>query len=141
MSEVARCRNRSRRSGPTEPECEAIVDPRPSTPATPRSTLLRRPDHMVRSRLTWEEHGCGEELIEAPIVESWVAMLNQVHLDVSRRQRRRRHLTLQRPTEDRPDPDARSVARGARLFLLFTFSISETDVGGRSSRVIAHVPR
>ena len=67
--------------------------PAHSTPATPRSTLLRRPDHMVRSRLTWEEHGCGEELIEAPIVDPWVTILNQVHLDVSRRQRRRRHLT------------------------------------------------
>jgi len=32
---------------------------RHSTPATSRSTLLRRPDHMVRSRLMWEEHGCG----------------------------------------------------------------------------------
>ena len=93
MSEVARCRNRSRRSGPTEPECEAIVVPRHSTPATPRSTLLRRPDHMVRSRLTWEEHSCRGELIEAPIVDPWVTMLNQAHLDVSRRQRRRRHLT------------------------------------------------
>ena len=77
----------------TEPENEAIVVPRHSTPATSRSTLLRRPDHMVRSRLTWEEHGCGEELIEAPIVDPWVTILNQVHLDVSRRQRRRRHLT------------------------------------------------
>jgi hypothetical protein len=58
-----------------------------------RSTLLRRPDHMVRSRLTWEEHSCRGELIEAPIVDPWVTMLNQAHLDVSRRQRRRRHLT------------------------------------------------
>ena len=76
----------------TEPENEAIVVPRHSTPATSRSTLLRRPN-CEEGRLTWEEHGCGEELIEAPIVDPWVTILNQVHLDVSRRQRRRRHLT------------------------------------------------
>jgi len=36
---------------------------------------------MVRSRLTWEEHSCRGELIEAPIVDPWATMLNQVHLD------------------------------------------------------------
>eukprot|EP00964_Phaeocystis_antarctica_P126645 scaffold90304_cov56-Phaeocystis_antarctica.AAC.1 len=57
---------------------------------------------MVRSRLTLEEHGCGEELIEAPIVDPWVTILNQVHLDVSRRQRRRRHLTWHATVGRRP---------------------------------------
>ena len=34
------------------------------------------------SRLTGEENGCGEKLLlEAPIVDPWVTMLNQAHLD------------------------------------------------------------
>ena len=59
---------------------KAVVLPRHSTPATSRSTLLGRPDHMVGCHFTCEERTglAAEELLEAPIVDLWVTMRSSI---------------------------------------------------------------
>ena len=77
MSEVVRCRKRSRRLGVTVVQGgrpPAALDARhfEVDPAgTPRS--------HGGSRLTGEENGCGEKLLlEAPIVDPWVTMRSSI---------------------------------------------------------------